>query len=60
MRHQAVQQRQAESGRFARSRLGAAQDVASREHKRDRMHLNRSRFGITLLLDRLEELGPQV
>ncbi len=46
--------RQAECGRLARSRLGLADDVAALEHRRDRLLLNRAGLFVANVLEGLE------
>jgi hypothetical protein len=49
--HQPMQQRQDEAGGLAGAGLGAAHDVAAREHGGNRLRLDRSGGGVASLMD---------
>ena len=50
---------QDERGRLAGAGLGAGEHVATGEHERDRLGLDRGGLGVALLGDGTEELGRQ-
>src|ERR1700741_4702984 len=51
---------QNESGCLSRARLRDADEIVPGQNVRDRGDLNRSRFGVTGFLDRLENLGGKM
>ena len=54
LRHQLVDERQAEGQRLAGAGLGEAQHVMARKNQRDRLFLNRGRLGELCACERLE------
>ena len=59
-RRQLRQNRQNERRRLSGAGLRDADDIVPRENVRDRRDLNRSRLGVTGVVDRLQNLGRKI